>query len=235
MPQESEYQQGLRLFYLKRYGEAVEVLTRASEADDVKSQHFLAMMYENGNGVERDLPRAAHWYRRAAELGDMVAQLTYAAICLLGNKGVEADYPAACHWALLSLRQGNKRAAQTLQIARAQAKADAAAAVEAFKAAHQAGDKSEALAQLNRAAECGDADAQFALAQLLLGGRGVAEDRSAARLWLQDAAEKGHEAAIRQLAAWTDTEVDQSVHSVDNTENDGAESITEPTAGEIDL
>ncbi len=228
---EQQYMEGLRLFYLRKYDEAAEVLTRAAEEGDRKSQHFIAMMYESGNGIERDLTKAAYWYRRTAEQGDREAQLTYAAICVLG-KGIDADYAAACHWAALSLRQGNAKAEQTLQIARSQAKADAAAAVEAFKEAHRAGDHAEALSHLTRAAECGDTDAQFALARLLYEGTGVAEDRAAALFWLRDAAAGGHEAAAELLAKVTDQEVNPVSDSVDNTKSTDGESISEAVAEE---
>lgn len=200
---EADYMEGLRLFYLQKYDEAAPLLTRTAEAGDAKAQHFLAMMYENGNGIERDFAKAAYWYGRTAEQGDREAQLTYAMICALG-KGVEADLAAACHWATRSYHQGNDKARQTLEIIRAQASAEAAAATEAFKAAQRANDPDEAKRQLEIAAECGSANAQFALFQLLYDGRGVDEDKTAALLWLRDAAQQGHAEARKLLAAYED-------------------------------
>lgn len=197
---EADYMEGLRLFYLQKYDEAAALLTRTAEAGDAKAQHFLAMMYENGNGIERDFAKAAYWYGRTAAQGDREAQLTYAMICALG-KGVEADLAAACHWATRALHQGNAKARQTLDILRAQARAEAAKATEAFKAAQQSGDLDEAARQLEIAAECGSANAQFALSQLLYEGQGdIAADKDAALLWLRDAAALGHEAARKRLA-----------------------------------
>ena len=197
---EADYMEGLRLFYLQKYDEAAALLTRTAEAGDAKAQHFLAMMYENGNGIERDFAKAAYWYGRTAAQGDREAQLTYAMICALG-KGVEADLAAACHWATRALHQGNAKARQTLDILRAQARAEAAKATEAFKAAQQSGDLDEAARQLEIAAECGSANAQFALSQLLYEGQGdIAADKDAALLWLRDAAALGHEAAQKRLA-----------------------------------
>ena len=197
---DADYMEGLRLFYLSKYDEAIPMLTSAAERGSVQAQHFLAMMYENGNGVERDLARAAYWYEQTARHGDKEAQFTYAMICALG-KGVEADLAAACHWATRALHQGNAKARQTLDILRAQARAEAAKATEAFKAAQQSGDLDEAARQLEIAAECGSANAQFALSQLLYEGQGdIAADRDAALLWLRDAAALGHEAAQKRLA-----------------------------------
>ena len=153
--------------------------------------------------MERDYAKAAYWYRRTAESGDREAQLTYAMIRALG-KGVEPDLADACHWATLSLHNGNEKAHQTLSIIRAQARDAATAATEAFTAAHKAGDADEALRQLNIAAECGSANAQFALFQLLYDGQGnIPADRIGALLWLRDAAEQGHAEAQRLLAAYS--------------------------------
>lgn len=199
LPTEGDYSEGLRLFYLQRYGEALALLTRAAEAGEPKAQHFLAMMYENGNGVERDYAKAAHWYGKCAEHGDRAAQLTYAMLLALG-KGVEADIASACHYATLSYHQGNANARQALRVIRAQALDVAAAAAEAAVAAQEAGDGAEAERQLRCAAECGSADAQFALARLLLSEEGAAENRRAAAIWLREAAEQGHAGAGQRLA-----------------------------------
>ena len=199
----TDYAEGLRLFYLKQYDAALPLLHRAAEAGDAEAQHFLAMLYENGSGVERDYAKAAYWYRRTAESGDREAMLTFAMIRALG-KGIDADVADACHWATRSLHGGNEKARQTLSILRGQAQDAVAAATEAFSAAHQAGDAHEALRQLRIAAECGRAGAQFALFQLLYDGQGnIPADRIGALLWLRDAAEQGHAEAKALLAAYS--------------------------------
>lgn len=199
---EKDYTEGLRLFYLQKYDESLPLLARTAEAGDAKAQHFLAMMYEHGNGVETDLERAAYWYGRTAESGDKDAQLTYAMLLALG-KGVKEDLPAACHWATRSFHQGNANAIQALQIVRAQTESIASEAVEAFKAAHLAGNEEEACIQLERAAECGNADAQYALAKLYLEGKAMPENRGEAMFWFGEASALGHAEARSQLSALT--------------------------------
>lgn len=195
---EANHAEALRLYYLRRYDEAVELLERNGEEGGVKSSYFLAWLYENGSGVERDLEKAASWFRLASEQGDREAQLSFAMICALG-KGMEPDLSAACHWATVSYHAGSQKALQTLQVIRTQAGGEAADATRAFQAAHRAGDLEEAARQLLRAAECGDANAQYAYAQLLDSGRGVEQDKEEAKLWFRDAAEQGHEAARQKL------------------------------------
>ena len=46
----------------------------AAEQGDPDSQYLLAELYENGDGVTRDLDEAAKWYRLAAERGDTDAK-----------------------------------------------------------------------------------------------------------------------------------------------------------------
>lgn len=205
---DKDYMEGLRLFYLSKFDEALPLLTRAAEDGSMKAQHFLALMYQNGNGVEQDFEKAAYWYDKTAKQGDSEAQLTYAMILALG-KGVEQDVAAACHWATAAYHQGNEKAWQTLQIVRVEAREAAAAAVEAFKAAHLAGNDAEAARQLERAAECGDADAQYALAQLVQGEK---ETPVAAALdWLREAAAQKHEAACARLAKLTEVKEEPEV------------------------
>ena len=201
MRSEQDYMEGLRLFYLSKYDEALPIFLRTAEAGNAKAQHFLALMYQNGNGVERDLERAAYWYDKTARQGDSEAQLTYAMILALG-KGTAQDIAAACHWATVSYHSGNEKAWQTLQIIRVEAQEAASAAIEAFKAAHLAGDDAQAASQLERAAECGSADAQYAYARLLQGDEKA--PLGAALLWLREAAAQNHAEARALLASLTE-------------------------------
>lgn len=57
------------------------------------------------------------------------------------------------------------------------------------------------LTALKRRAEAGDPAGQYELALRYYLGRGTAPDMTAARAWLERAAQSGHAAAIRQMAA----------------------------------
>ncbi|WP_157217472.1 SPOR domain-containing protein [Flavisphingomonas formosensis] len=65
--------------------------------------------------------------------------------------------------------------------------------------AWQRGDYATAVAQWKPAAEAGDADAQFNLAQAYKLGRGVPTDLGQAQSWYQKAAQQGHEQAQANL------------------------------------
>ncbi|MCX8005696.1 MAG: sel1 repeat family protein, partial [Burkholderiaceae bacterium] len=48
---------------------------RAAEQGDEAASYILASLYENGDGVARDLARARYWYGQAAARGDRAAAL----------------------------------------------------------------------------------------------------------------------------------------------------------------
>ena len=196
---DADYLEGLRLFYSKHESEAADTLRLAAELGNAKAQHFLAMMYANGTGVEQDDEKAAYWYHQTAERGDSEAQLTYAMLCALG-KGVESDLAAACHWARQALHAGNKKALRTLGVIRDKAREEAVGELRAAMEAHAAQQRAEAVRHLERAAELGSADAQYAYAQMLETGRDVEQNEQAAALWYAEAASQGHEKAVRHLA-----------------------------------
>ncbi len=65
---------------------------------------FLGYVFRNGVQVPRDDVRAAHWYRRAAELGQPEAQYELALMYELGL-GVPVDPDEAANWYGLAAEQ----------------------------------------------------------------------------------------------------------------------------------
>ncbi len=56
----------------KMLKEAVRFLDLAAERDDPSAKTLLGELHETGEGVERDLTKAVHLYRAAAEAGTQV-------------------------------------------------------------------------------------------------------------------------------------------------------------------
>jgi hypothetical protein len=72
----------------KDYTSCVHWLSRAAENGYVLAQHELAELYEGGfaeGGVERSLPLALRWYKRAAMLGYAPSALNLGKMMLLGS------------------------------------------------------------------------------------------------------------------------------------------------------
>ena len=76
-------------------------------AGDTGAQVALAgLFYRSGPGTRQNAVQAAHWYRRAAESGDAVAQLNLAELYDFG-RGVARDPARAMFWLSLAAAQGN--------------------------------------------------------------------------------------------------------------------------------
>ena len=62
------------------------LIFRAEELDEVKMQYRLAVIYQTGDRVEKNLEQARHWFERAAENGHEEAAR---ALVRMGGKPVE--------------------------------------------------------------------------------------------------------------------------------------------------
>jgi TPR repeat protein len=78
---------------------AVRWLSRSAKQDYLPAQNELARLYRIGFGVEQDYTQMVYWYRRAAEQGDVGAQLFLAdAYAYGGGDGFEPDLVEAYMW-----------------------------------------------------------------------------------------------------------------------------------------
>ena len=88
--------------------------------EDVYSMIWLAMMYENGTGVPRDLGKAAELMRRGAlspqTAGYAALARYHYGVALHQGRGVAPDAQAARHWLERAAAQGQDDAAAYLQL-----------------------------------------------------------------------------------------------------------------------
>ena len=85
---------------------------------NMSAQYYLAVMYNNGaDKVQRDSPKAAEWYRKAAEQGHVEAQLNLGALYATGD-GVPQDLIVAYAWTYLAAVSGNEIAQKNCKQAR---------------------------------------------------------------------------------------------------------------------
>ena len=73
-----------------------------------------AVLLEHGEGVAKDLGRAAHWYEKAAEQGKKIAQFNLGGLYERGE-GVEQDAARAAHWYAKAAEQGDADAKAALE------------------------------------------------------------------------------------------------------------------------
>ena len=104
------YQSYLKGDYQAAYDEWLPL----AELGDAEAQYNLGVMYDQGASVERDLARAANWYRKAAEQGFMDAQTNLGMMYYRGE-GVSRDDTEAARWLQQAANKGDAEAAALLK------------------------------------------------------------------------------------------------------------------------
>ena len=146
----------------------------------------LAARYASGDGVPKDLVKAAKLHRKAAELGDARGE------CLLGldyanGEGLKKNMNEAARWLHKAADQGYEMGQYKLAVMYANG--------HGVKQ-----DYSEAAAWYRKAAEKGDARAQADLGVLYFTGRGTEQNLVLSHMWLSLSAAKCNHDAAKHLA-----------------------------------
>ena len=87
------------------FATALAEWTPLAEGGEARAQFNMAVLYDNGYGVERDLAEAAKWFHLAAEQGIPMAQYNLGFMYATGE-GVEKDVKEAVQWYWLAANQG---------------------------------------------------------------------------------------------------------------------------------
>jgi TPR repeat protein len=104
------YQSYLKGDYQAAYAEWLPL----AELGDAEAQYNLGVMFDQGASVERDLAKAASWYRKAAEQGFRDAQTNLGMMYYQGE-GVPTDHSEASRWFQLAVNNGDTEAAALLR------------------------------------------------------------------------------------------------------------------------
>ena len=80
---------------------------------DGKSLAIEGLKYYNGKVVEKNLEKAAGFFRQSAEAGDMVGQY-FLGYCYFNGEGVEEDEGKARYWYHRAADNGNEDAKEAL-------------------------------------------------------------------------------------------------------------------------
>ena len=94
-----------------------------AERGDVEAQMSLGFRYWFGLDGEKDLIKAARWYRLAAEQGNADAQYRLGWFYIVGD-GVQRDFEEGIRWYRLAAENGSKQAIEDLERAWACFKSD---------------------------------------------------------------------------------------------------------------
>lgn len=101
------------------YGQAFDLWRVRADAGDPLAQFNLAVMFDRGEGTDRDTNRAVAWYHIAAEQGVVAAQYQLGIIYSEGLS-VPADHDMAVYWLSQAAARGHATARNHVQQIRAQ-------------------------------------------------------------------------------------------------------------------
>lgn len=176
-------------FKAGNYRLAMREILPVARAGDAKAQAVVALMYEEGLGVSKDLAQAAYWYEQSAVNGRYESQHLLGMLHLSEpSEGFQPDPDKAFFWIRKAAEQGN--ANSQLQLARM----------------YQAGTGSPknprlAVTWLRAAADQGHKDAQFQLAMAYQLGQGVDRSDDQAYFWMLVSSASGSQGAAQALQA----------------------------------
>jgi len=190
-----------------------EAIRRAAESGDAEAQFKLAKFYETGKGVLQNTDQAIRWYQKAAAQGHVDAQYEFAgalgrenpeAVFLMGKMyldgagGVKKDVAEAIKRFKQAAVKGHVEAQYLLGVIYAEGEGvekDNAAAAKwwemAAKQGHLKAKNALKMGQVLKAAESGDAEAQYKLAGFYEEGNGFPKDAVKAFAWYKRSAEQG--------------------------------------------
>lgn len=94
----ADFAQGVRAYEAGDHKAAYDAWLPLANRGDVAAMRNIGHLYRWGQGVEKDIAQAIHWYRMAAEKGFSRAQANLAAIYLQGDEGTPVDYDEAHKW-----------------------------------------------------------------------------------------------------------------------------------------
>ncbi len=175
----------------------------ATGSGDSTAQSYLGWMYEAGAGVDQSIEKALSWYRLAAKQDQLWSQKALGRIYSEG-KSVEVDQGMSCYWFGRAAEQGDGFATYRFGYCFANGwgrQVDDEMAITLFRQAIGS-DIADAVIPLQSYAENGEAEAQFALAELFSEGRLVSRDDKLAFSLAQSASEQGHSDSLALLGSF---------------------------------
>lgn len=188
------------------YPTAQSYYLKAAQKNHPLAQLNLGTLYYSGNLGSDQQENAFYWLQKAAKNDNAAAQWMIG-IMLFNGQGVSQDSIAAYSWLTLASEQHHPQAtldqAKLKTVLSAQQLELANILTNAFKqkkvaAAAIQQQEEDAFYWLQKAAEKGDAHAQWMIGNMLSNGQGVAQDNVTAYSWLTLASEQLHSQASRK-------------------------------------
>jgi TPR repeat protein len=252
--QAASYEEGKQAYLSQNYELALEILKPLALEGNSQAQITLGLMYDYGQGVEKDPSESIKWYRMAAEQGVPLVQHDIGVKYFQGQ-GVEQNYAEAAKWWEMSANAGIAdsqfnlglmhyrgigipkdyvKAGKLFDAAAEQGHGNAQYSLAVMYAFGQSKKKDYAIALkwFNKAAEQNVAQAQFNLGVFNENGYGLSKDLNKAREWYQLAADQGLQEAVEKLRTLPTQDTTVAIKSdtvISTTENSSIETTINNT------
>jgi TPR repeat protein len=164
---------------------AMDLFKKAAEKEHHPAQQKLASLYN----AKKDYKKAAFWYKKSADNGNIEAQYSLGVLYLKGL-GVEKDLDKATLLFIQAASEGNTKAQYSL-------------AIRYLKGDGIEKNYYEAAKWLTRAAEKGHSNAAYSLSIRYKLGQGVEKSQAKRIFWLEKAAKNGNPTAKYELSSLT--------------------------------
>lgn len=177
---------------LRNSDQGLITMQAAAKAGNLDAQMYLGRYYMIH---QKDLSAALPWLNKAANQGNLKAQVV-SALAYLNGLGVKKNTDKAKRYVIQAAKNGNTMAQYEL-------------AIMFLKAKHSTTKKMGRI-WLNKSAKSGYAPAEYKLATMLLSGKQMKKDPTRAAQLLQQAAAKGNEPAKKALQNSDETQTTTS-------------------------
>jgi len=154
----------------KDFAAAHAIYLSLANQNDAKACYNLGLMYQDGDGVAKNLEEAVKWYTKSANLGYKEAQYTLGAL-VFQRQIHSISYPQAVTYYEQAAQQGHVKSQLNLGMLY-------------FRGDVIAQDLPAAVQWLSLAASNNNSEAQGYMAQLYQQGAGVEQDTVKAAMWL---------------------------------------------------
>lgn len=200
-------------FKMAHHQRAREMWLKISGSGRAEAAFNLAILFEQGLGVEKDPEQALDYYLQAANAGSRSAAFQLGLIYL--NNPAEVDASAAEHWLSIAALDGDEEAAELLQSMQTAADLSSTDPLTQVRMLLAKGDTDQALAKLEELTQQSPPDYRALTRMAWLYEAGIAVDRDidrAGRLFAQ-AAEAGVAEAQYALSVMLQTGIGRPLDS----------------------
>ena len=203
------------------WAQAVALCAKEADAGNAQAQRYYAKLFDDGNGVAKNLGQAASWYTRAAAGGDHEAQVRLGYMYRSGL-GVKKDDRQSVYFFKLAAEGGSATGQLEYGVALEAGKGvdrDEKHAADLYRKAGAGGDTqgfvrlgklyergkgveqslTQAANLYRQAADKGNVDGEYWLGKAYKDGKGVEKSVPMAIEWFRKAAQSGHKQAADEL------------------------------------